>query len=166
MDSAQLHLVLNHVPVIGTPCAAGILAWGLVRRSRDILRVGCGLAIVVAASTYGVFLTGEPAERRVEDQPWFQERVAHQHEDRAELALTAALISGLLAALTLWGSRGKRQVLRWSAVSTLAGLLLSAGLLGWTARVGGAIRHDKIRGGAAVAAPAAAGASAAVRDSD
>jgi hypothetical protein len=167
MDSVQLHLLLAHVPVIGAPCAAVMLGWGIARRSRKATRLGCACAILVAAFTYPVFLTGEPAEQRVEEQPWFRDRLAHRHEGGAELALTATLISGLLAALALWGSRKNRPVSRGAASLTLAGFLLSTALLGWTARLGASLRADELRGGASATAPApGAGAMGSAADRD
>ncbi|HXI20948.1 MAG TPA: hypothetical protein VNH46_07685, partial [Gemmatimonadales bacterium] len=89
MNAAHLHLMLNHLPVLGAPFAALLLVWGLFRRSRDLLRTALGVAVVVAAVSYPVFLTGEPAEDRVEDAGWASERLVHQHEERAELGLIA-----------------------------------------------------------------------------
>jgi hypothetical protein len=149
MNPAHLHLMINHLPVIATPLVGLLLLWGLIRRSREVTRVAAGAAVIVAALSYPVFLTGEPAEDRVEDSPWLQERRVHDHEERAEAALIAVLVTGVLAAVALWQSRGGQQVPRATAGITLAGLALSAGLFGWTALAGGRIRHDEIRSGAA-----------------
>ena len=155
MNPAHLHLMVNHLPVLGTPFVLALLLWGLVRHSRDLLRAALGGAIVVAALSYPVFLTGEPAEERVEDASWLQERRVHEHEERAEGALIAMLLTGAVAMVGLWQSRGERPVSTGLAGLTAAGLLLSAGLFGWTALAGGTIRHDEIRdgGSGAVLAP-------------
>jgi hypothetical protein len=153
MDLTHLHLMLNHLPVIGTPVVAALLLWGLLRGSRELLRTAAGAAVIVAAISYPVFLTGEPAEDRVEDAAWYQERLVHEHEERSEAALIAVLVTGLVAAVTLWQSRGGRDVPRATAGLTLAGLAVSAGLFGWAALAGGVIRHDEVRAGAVAATP-------------
>jgi len=148
MNTAHLHLMLNHLPVIATPIVGLLLLYGLIRRSREILRLAAVGAVIVAALSYPVFLTGAPAEERVEDAGWFRERMVHEHEERAEAALIAVLVTGLVAAVGLWQSRGGRDLPRATGGITLAGLALSAGLFGWTALAGGVIRHDEIRAGA------------------
>jgi hypothetical protein len=156
MNPAHLHLMFNHVPVIGVPLVAALLAWALLRHSREVYRVALGAAVIVAALTYPVFLTGEPAEDRVEDAAWASKSLINEHEERAEAALIAVLVTGAIAALGLWQSRGGREPSRGLGGLTLAGLALSAGLLGWTALLGGPIRHEEIRTDTSASAPAAA----------
>jgi hypothetical protein len=139
--------------VIATPLVAALLFWGLFRRSREVTRVAVGAALIVAAASYPVFLTGEPAEDRVQNSSWLHERMVHEHEERAEVALITMLVTGALAAVGLWQSRAGREVPRGTAGITLAGLAVSAGLFGWTALAGGVIRHDEIRPGATASAP-------------
>ena len=155
MSAAHFHLMFNHLPVLGTPLVLCLLLWGLIRRSRDVQRSALGAAVIVAALAYPVFLTGEPAEEQVEDAAWMQERMVHEHEERAEAALIASMVTGALALVTLWQGRGDRPAATGLAGITAAGLLVSAGLFGWAALAGGVIRHDEIRDGAVVAQPAA-----------
>ena len=154
MNPAHLHLMLNHLPVIGVPLVGALLAWALIRGSRELYRTALGAAVVVAALTYPVFLTGEPAEDRVEDTAWASKDLIHEHEERAEAALIAVLVTGAIAAFGLWQSRGGRESSRVIGGLTLTGLAIGAGLLAWTALAGGPIRHDEIRAGSAAAAPA------------
>jgi hypothetical protein len=159
VNPAHLHLMVNHIPVLGTVFVALLLAWALYRGSAELTRVGLAGGVLVAALTYPVFLTGEPAENSVEDAPWLQESRVHEHEERAEAGLIAVVITGLIAAVALWQGRGGRPLPRGLAGLSLAGLVLSAGLFAWTALAGGVIRHDEIRGPGA-----AAGASATEQD--
>lgn len=155
MNPAHLHLMFNHLPVVGVPLLAALLCWALIRRSRELYRVALGASVALAALTYPIFLTGEPAEERVEDASWMRERLVHDHEERAEAALIAVLVTGALAAYGLWQTRGDRKPNFTMGGITLAGLAVSAGLLGWTALLGGSIRHDEIRTTTTAAAPAA-----------
>ncbi len=147
MSPAHLHLMFNHLPVIGVPLVAALLAWGIFRRNRDVTRTALGAAVAIAALSYPVFLTGEGAENQVEDSAWMSEPMVHEHEERGEAALIATLLVGTLAAFGLWQSRAARPVSGGVAGITLAGLGLSAALFGWTALAGGQIRHDEIRPG-------------------
>jgi hypothetical protein len=140
--------MFNHLPVIGTPIVVALLLWGIVRGSREISRMALAAAVILAAVTYPVFLTGEPAEDRLEEASWVRERLIHDHEERAEVALVAVLVAGSLGALGLWQSRKGRPLPRATALLTLGGLVLSAGLFARTALAGGVIRHEEIRPGA------------------
>lgn len=151
MDAAHLHLIINHLPIVGVPFVAALLAWGILRDSREVTRTALAAAVVVAALAYPVFLTGEPAEEGIEHTPGFSEQLVHEHEERAEAALVAVLLTGVAAAGAFWMSRKSEETPRALGGITLAALLVSGGLLGLTGLSGGQIAHDEIRGTLAAA---------------
>ncbi|MEO8223869.1 MAG: hypothetical protein ABI661_03620 [Gammaproteobacteria bacterium] len=154
LSPAHLHLILNHIPVLGTMLFAPVvLLWGLARRSREVTQVGFLLAVLLAIAAVPIYLTGEPAEEQIERQPWFDEQLVEAHEERAEAGLVAVLLTGVAAMVALWlGRRGQPYRAAASGL-VLLGLLASAGLFAVTALQGGQIRHDEIRPGAATGAP-------------
>jgi len=154
MDAAHLHLMVNHVPVLGTIIVALLLGWGLIKGSRELMRTAFGAAVIVALLSYPVFLTGGRAEDRVGDMPWATERLIENHEEQAEIALVVMLATGVLAGAALWFSRRGRPVPKTAAGGVVAALAVSAGLFGWAALSGGVIRHDEIRSAAMAAAAA------------
>jgi len=147
MNPATFHLALNHLPVVGAAFTLALLSWGLARRSKDLVQVALWITVFVAIASYVAVATGERAEEFVEEATWFDEDVVHDHEELGELAFKVMLATGLLALIALWGMRGGREMKPlWPAI-TLAALLISTGLLGWTAAKGGEIRHVEIRPG-------------------
>jgi hypothetical protein len=154
LSPAHLHLVLNHIPVLGTMLFAPlVLVWALLRRSRDVTQIGLLLAVLLAVTTIPIYLTGEPAEEQVEKQPWFDKRRVEAHEERAEVGLIAVLVTGAAALVGLWLARGGRPYRRDVSIAVLVGLVVSASLFALAALAGGQIRHDEIRSTAAMAAP-------------
>jgi hypothetical protein len=146
LSSVHLHLVLNHIPVLGTLLFAPlVLLWGLLRRSREVTHVGLVLAVLVAITAVPIFLTGEPAEDQVEHQPWFDKQRVEAHEERAEAGLIAVLITGAAALGALWLARGGRPDRPVIGAVVLLGLVVSATLFAVAALAGGQIRHDEIR---------------------
>jgi len=145
---AELHLMLNHIPILGTGFALLVVLWGLFRRSNDVLLTGLGFAVAVAAVTYPIFLTGHEAEEQLEDETWFSDKRVHEHEERAEAALVATLITGVVALVTLWLTRGGKPPKTLLVGASVAGLLVAVGLFAWTALAGGQIRHEEVRSGA------------------
>jgi hypothetical protein len=157
MDWVHWHLMLNHIPVLGTFFVGLVLLWGVARGSRDVQRLGLMLAVALAAVTYPISLTGEEAEEGVEHLAWVDKEMIHAHEEAAEAALIAVVVTGLVAAFALWQSRGGKSVGRAAGGLALVGLVVSAGLFARTALAGGVIRHDELRAGA----PGTAGGAAA-----
>ena len=66
MDFAHLHLMFNHVPVVGVVLGSFVLLWGALRRSKDVVSVGLVTMILTALVAIPVYLTGETAEEMVE----------------------------------------------------------------------------------------------------
>ncbi|NUO63124.1 MAG: hypothetical protein HOQ11_00870 [Gemmatimonadaceae bacterium] len=155
MNNAHIHLLINHVPVLGTLLVLALLAFAAARRSSGRTRDALGVLAVLGAVSVVVYLTGGAAEDSVENLPGVSERMIESHEEAA-LAATVAL--GALAALaiaTLWRFRG-RVLPRWVAFAGLFGTAVVAGMMAWTANLGGQIRHSEIRADGAAATVEAA----------
>lgn len=150
LDAAHLHLMLNHVPVIGAPLLLLLLTIGLLRGSRELVTVSLVLVVGLAVVTGLIYLSGEPAEELVEHAPWFRDALAEEHEEHALISLVAVVVTGVMAGAAL-AFRGRPRAGLWLPRVTWGGLALSTLLLGWTAWSGGQIRHEEVR--AAVVAP-------------
>jgi hypothetical protein len=159
MTPVHLHLLLNHLPVVGTLGAILLLAYAVLRRSTELTRVSLGLFVLLALAGAVVYLTGEPAEETVENLAGVSESVIESHE---EAALFATLLLGALGAVALGGLLAFRKraagIPRGFAALALLLSLLPAAAMGYTANLGGQIRHTEIRSGA-VAAGEATGAT-------
>lgn len=144
MNAAELHLALNHVPILGTAFGILLLLYGRGRDSDPVVRAAfwaLGLAGVAAVGTY---FTGEPAEHLVEELARTSEAALERHE---EVALWAAIGGGALGAVALLGLALHRRVpipRRYSNGLAVLGVVV-AGLLLYTAYQGGRIRHPELR---------------------
>jgi len=147
MDLAHVHLMLNHVPVLGVMFGLAVGAIGFVLRSKPVIRVGLGMLVASAVVAVPVYLTGDTAEELVEGLPGVSEAVAHQHESAASVSIVLIAISGLLALVTLLFVRTRTiSLASYLTFCTLLVTLFAAGSLAWTANLGGQIRHTEIRG--------------------
>lgn len=144
IDAAHVHLMLNHLPVIGAPLLLLLLTIGLLRGSRELVTISLSLVVGLAAATGLVYLTGEPAEELVEHASWFRDALAETHEEHATVSLVAVLITGVLAAVAV-ALRHRPRVSAWLPRVVWGGLALSTALLGWTGWSGGQIRHEEVR---------------------
>ena len=145
LNPAHYHLLLNHLPVLGSFFLALLLTIGLVRRSRELTRITLVLTLLFPVATYVVTLTGHKAEHYLEDEAWFDEDLVHEHEERAEAALIVSGVAGALALVALWVSRKGAELKPAMTLLVLLAVLVSAGMVAWTALEGGVIRHEEVR---------------------
>lgn len=145
MSATHLHLLLNHLPVLGSLFGWGIFAAALLRKSEEMKKAALGLFVISAVVALPVFFTGEPAEEAVKALPAVSEALIERHEESAVVALAAVEILGALSLAGLFSFR-KRGVLPGSmATAVFVSALLTAVLMARTANLGGQIRHSEIR---------------------
>ena len=148
-DPAHAHLLLNHFPVIGSVLAVLMLALALMLKKDESTRAALLLTLFVGVVGVLVYLTGEPAEERVEHVAGIAESRIELHEEIALVATILSAVAGMAALAALLSFR--RGVMPFTASAFVFVLALaSAGVLGFTAWRGGQIRHSEIRGSALV----------------
>jgi hypothetical protein len=148
MNWAHIHLMVNHIPVLGTVLLVLLLALGLIRRSPGVIRTALWATVVLAVLTVPVYLTGEPAEEQVEGIIGVQKSAIEGHEEQAKVGLIGVLATAALAGIALWQERRRRRLPPLYSVLVLVGLLVSSGLFAMAAWTGGPIRHSELRAGA------------------
>ena len=144
MNLAHAHLLLNHLPPLGTLFGSLLLVAALVRKSGELVRASLATFVVVGLLALPTYYTGEPAEKVVESQPGVTEEVIGPHEESAESSLIGALILGVVSLAGLAFYRG-REIPRGLVLASLILTLIVTGMLAWTAHLGGMIRHVEIR---------------------
>ncbi len=145
MNWAHVHLMINHVPVIGVLGALLVFGYGLARKSDEVKLLGLGLFVLIAIITIPVFFTGGEAEKIVKELPGVTEASIGTHAEMATLALALIELLGVAALGGLLLFRKSGVVPQWYIVLVLIIALASAGIAGLTANLGGQIRHTEIR---------------------
>lgn len=146
MNGAYAHLLVNHVSLF---CVFfGIIALGvsLRRGSKDLYGAALALFILAGIMVWLATTTGDSAEEIVKTLPAASPLLIHRHEAAADLAQISTLLLAFAAVFSLWRARKhpfRSKRVRWM----LLGLaLVSLGLLGRAAKLGGEIRHPEVRG--------------------
>ncbi len=145
MNAAQVHLALNHLPILVPAIGIVILAVGLWARSPDLRKAGLALLLLGAVAAIPTFLSGEPTEALAKNYPGVSRIAIHEHEAAARTAFIVLEVAGAgaLLALVLLLLARKVPVFIWAVVllvsTTSFGLFLNA------AHLGGLIRHEEIR---------------------
>ncbi len=145
MNAPQIHLMLNHLPVIGAVFATIALAVGLFWRTAALQRFALGTIVLVALAAVPVYLSGEPAEEVIEHAAGVERTVVQSHEQMAKVAMVAVQAIGLVTLIALWRHRRRAVPVPFATILLIVMFAL-CGALAWTAHLGGQIRHPELRG--------------------
>ena len=158
MNAVHWHLAMNHIPVVGTVFAAGLLAFALWKKRSELFGVCLGAFVILAVLTVPVYLTGGRAEDVIMEMPGVEvdEALVAPHETAARIAFIGIAVLGVVALGGLIAGRKAPVPPRALVITVFILSLIEAGLLVRTANLGGNIRHPEIRSASpATAAPAA-----------
>jgi hypothetical protein len=167
METAYLHLVTNHIPIIGVPFAIAVLVLGIWRKSSDLKAAAFLIFVFLGIATLGVYLLGQSGEDFIEGLPGVSHDAIEDHEGAAKLALLSVGLLGLISLFAFIRYKGLSLFRRrktadsegpaaqnedrfpaWITLGVLILALISSGVLGFTGRLGGKIRHPEFHGGA------------------
>jgi uncharacterized membrane protein len=156
MNPAHLHLIFNHLPIMGMIFSLLVLLAGFLLKNRIVKLTALGLYVVTALTALPAFFSGEGAEEAIEHLAGVSHDLIEHHEDEGKLFLITCLLTGAAALLAFWLDRKNHRL----APSVLFGVLalgiagIATGQMAGTS--GGYIRHPEIRkdGGVQPASPA------------
>ena len=147
MNGAQLHLLINHLPVFGLAFGFLIQLASLIWNEEQLKRTALALYLVTALGTIPAYLTGDPAEHIVRDMSDVDRNQIETHSDWATASLIAIEALGVAALAGLYLARKSGAVSPLAVNGCLAIAILGFGLVAWTAHLGGLIHHPEIRPG-------------------
>lgn len=151
MDGLQLHLLTNHLPIVGTFAALLVVLVGMLRRSDAAISTGLIVYAVMALMAVPAYLSGEEAEERVEQIAGINEGAIHEHEEMAEVTLWLTVISGLLALGAVIAHHRNMKISSKLALAFVIIAIAATAQAALTGHEGGKIRRPDL-GGAVQAA--------------
>ena len=157
MNLAHLHIVLNHIPSLGSVAGFLLLALAIYKKN-DALKKGTLQALVLIALTVlPTYITGSEAQRSVRDLPDVSRAMIQVHQNAAMLTLVAMTITGTLAWFGLWEFRRFSRAGSVTSKGTLLSTAVTVALILYTGSLGGKVSHPEIRDGADAAVTEAEG---------
>lgn len=148
LSSEHLHVLLNHLPLVGLMLAAVVLVVALALRNRPTIVFGLALVGLTAGTAWPVIESGQSSYVRVRELADEEGKAHLRHHmalaerwDKLYYATAGVAVLGLLAAWK-W-PRG------FHALAVLAALLAAASLVAGVviAEAGGKVRHPEFRSG-------------------
>lgn len=145
IDSAQVHLALNHFPIAGIFFSIFLLGVGFIFKKKELILSGMMIAVLSGIAIIPLNLSGEGTEEIVEHKAGVTHELIHEHEEMAEKALIIFIVIAAMA-ISWFILRNKKP--DWTKKIEIVTFLLSiiaALIIAQTAHLGGMIRHDEIR---------------------
>ncbi len=146
---AHVHLIINHFPVVGSLGGVLLLVYALIRKSEEVKMVSLGVFVLIALVTFPVFFTGEAAQHVIKNLPGVTDTYIGRHEEMADLSIVLMEILGVLALTGLVLLKRLGAIPKLVVLLVLVMSLITAAVVGFTANLGGQIRHTEIRDGEA-----------------
>jgi uncharacterized membrane protein len=143
MTAAYWHLILNHLPIIGTTIATFLLIAGLLLKNDQLKLISIILIFTMSVFGFLAHETGERAEDQLKNDPTISEQAIEQHEEAAKPAFIVHNIAGFLSLVALAFYRKKRKVFNAIGILIVVISLAAAGLMSYAGYLGGKIRHDE-----------------------
>jgi formate hydrogenlyase subunit 3/multisubunit Na+/H+ antiporter MnhD subunit len=150
-SSEHLHVVLNHVPVVGIPFACLLLLYAVVKRDRNTLFMGFSIMILSILLIPVIMYSGEAALQKFAEgslsaeldeagQEWMFTH--YQRAMQVARILYIFLIFPVSGLVCMWKFPRLQYAL---GITVLFFGMLCSFLLAWVADSGGKIRHTEFR---------------------
>lgn len=149
LTMTHVHLLLNHIPTIGTAIALGLLVISFFRRNDDLRRVSLEVVYVIALFTFPAYLSGVSAQQILIEHPDINQVFVDAHQDAALWAFLFMQVSGAAAWLALWKFRRTSRMSQPLMATVLLLSTLAFVVSARAANLGGEIRHTEISAEAA-----------------
>ena len=143
MNQTHLHLLITHLPIVGSILGALVLIHGMGVKSNQTIIAAYYIFILCAMGAGVAYFTGEAAEESVEHLPGVVEATIKQHEDIAWYAFISLIALGMVSILGVFIAVKNLPFTRTMAFVMLMLSLLSFGLVARTGYLGGQIRHTE-----------------------
>ena len=145
MSAAHFHLLLNHIPILGSIFGLLLLLYATLKKNDEIKRVCFGVFVITALMTIPVYLTGDGAARIVRELPDVSRDIISEHDSAATFAIISAELLGVVSLLAWWFTRNGKRLATWMLITVIVVAVWSTSVVVRTGYLGGQVRHSEVR---------------------
>jgi uncharacterized membrane protein len=145
LSMAHLHLLINHVPILGSLFVLLLFSIALVFKHGFLQKVSLWFLAGVVLSTVVAYVSGDGTKKAVQGLPQVSDATITLHEQVARYGLILMFLVGVvsLVGILLYSNRPVLPV--YLRLTVLALLLVSVGVMIFIGFLGGQIMHPEIR---------------------
>lgn len=145
MNAIEIHLRLNHFPIIGLIVLFVLFTYAYFFKKNEIItacKVGFVLLTLISIPVY---FSGQESEEMLEHQIGYNSEEMEEHEEHAEQAFVAIIIMGLVSLISFLFKNHDKKSQRINAFLVPIGLVVIL-LMVITGVHGGKIKHNELNG--------------------
>jgi hypothetical protein len=157
MNLAHIHIVLNHVPSLGSIAGLLLLAAAIYKKDEALKQFACRLLVVITMAILPTYVSGAEAQRIVNKNPSYSAGMVQLHQNAAMITLLAMTGAGMFAWFSLWEHRRHAKSGSLTTMATLIFTMAAVASVLVTANIGGKISHLETREAADAAVTEAVG---------
>ena len=144
MNQTHLHLLINHLPIIGSILGALVLIHGIGVKSNQTIIAAYYIFVLCALGAAIAYLTGEAAEESIENIQSVVKSAIEPHEEFALYALISLIVLGVGSIVGLYFTWKDLPHTKNTSYVILFVSIVSFGLVARTGYLGGLIRHSEL----------------------
>src|SRR5262245_25556960 len=157
MNLAHFHIVVNHIPSLGSIAGLALLAAGIYRKDEVIKQFAYTVLVLITMAVLPTYISGAEAQRIVAKNPSYSAGMIQLHQNMAMITLLLMTFAGMFAWFGIWEYRRHKRSASLTTMATLITTTAAVVLVLETASIGGKISHSEIREGADAAVAEAVG---------
>jgi uncharacterized membrane protein len=146
MEASHIHVLINHVPLLGTLFGIILFISGLIFKNKSFEKAGLLTFIVVGLATIATYFSGGMAVGAIKKIAGTSRDAIHEHREMAETALYL-MLGLMLASLTVmvvqWRSKNRKTGTMKGIVLVLA--LITFVFMSLVNNLGGKVRRPELR---------------------
>jgi magnesium-transporting ATPase (P-type) len=144
MNLTHIHLMINHVPILGSYLLFFVFGYAVILKKEQIFRQLLWSYVLIAIATVLVYLTGDPAADVIKKLPGMNTALIQNHEDIAFIALLIIIALGVASLIGLKYFKKEAPLPAWFKYGFLVIAFASIVTITWAAQIGGMIHHPEI----------------------
>jgi uncharacterized membrane protein len=145
MTATHWHLIVNHLPIIGTTLSTFLLLAGILLKNKQLQIIALSLILLMSVFGFIAHETGERAEGAARQEQNINQAAVEAHEEAAKPAFLVHNIAGLVSLIALVSYK-RKKLFNILGICVVGVALVAAGLMSYAGYMGGKIRHSNLNG--------------------
>jgi len=145
MNLAHVHIVINHVPSLGSVLGLLLLAAGIYTKSEPVKQFAYFVLVMITVAVLPTYISGAEAQKIVATNSSYSAGIIQLHQNAAMITLLIMTAAGMFAWFGLWEFRRQARSSSLTTMCTLISTIAAVVSVLITANIGGSISHSEIR---------------------
>jgi uncharacterized membrane protein len=145
LNGAHLHLLANHIPIVGELMGLIVLGYGIYKKNSEVLNAAYYVFILSAIGCLIAYLTGDSARDAIENMPGILKSYIDNHETAADISIWLIGITGGMSLIGLTFSKTQKEFPIKFSIAVLIVAIIAFAVVSYAGYLGGLIHHPEIR---------------------